>query len=29
MRDRKPETTLEEELRQRALRPILRMLEMS
>jgi quinolinate synthase len=29
MRDRKPEITLEEGLRQRALRPILRMLEMS
>jgi len=29
MRDRKPEITLEENLRQRALKPILRMLEMS
>jgi quinolinate synthase len=29
MRDRKPEITLEESLRQRALKPILRMLEMS
>ena len=29
MRDRKPEITLDENLRQRALRPILRMLEMS
>jgi len=29
MRDRKPEITLDEDLRQRALRPILRMLEMS
>jgi len=29
MRDRTPEITLDEELRQRALRPILRMLEMS
>jgi quinolinate synthase len=29
MRDRKPEITLEEDLRQRALQPILRMLEMS
>jgi quinolinate synthase len=29
MRDRKPEITLDEELRQRALKPILRMLEMS
>jgi quinolinate synthase len=29
MRDRKPEITLEEDLRQRALRPIVRMLEMS
>jgi quinolinate synthase len=29
MRDCTPEITLDEELRQRALRPILRMLEMS
>jgi quinolinate synthase len=29
MRDRQPEITLEEGLRQRALKPILRMLEMS
>ena len=29
MRDRKPEITLEEGLRQRALQPIVRMLEMS
>jgi quinolinate synthase len=29
MRDRKPEITLDEDLRKRALKPILRMLEMS
>jgi quinolinate synthase len=29
MRDRKPEITLDEDLRERALRPIVRMLEMS
>jgi quinolinate synthase len=29
MRDRKPEITVEEGLRQRALQPIIRMLEMS
>ena len=29
MKDRKPEITLDEELRQRALQPIARMLEMS
>ena len=29
MRDRKPEITLDEDLRQRALQPIVRMLEMS
>jgi quinolinate synthase len=29
MRDRKPEITLDEDLRRRALRPIQRMLEMS
>jgi quinolinate synthase len=29
MRDRRPEITLEESLRRRALQPILRMLEMS